>query len=110
MAVTDSDYRFIYVDIGSYRKDCHSAIFKNCSLCKSIVNGEQELPEAKFLPGMTNKQIPYCFVADEAFALYKHLPFGGHNLTISKRFFNYHLNRAKRYVECTFCIMQVENI
>nr|XP_022911162.1 protein ANTAGONIST OF LIKE HETEROCHROMATIN PROTEIN 1-like [Onthophagus taurus] len=107
MAVADSDYRFIYVNVGSYGKDCDSSIFKNCSLWKSILNGEQEVPEAKFLPGMTNKEVPYCFVGDEAFALHQHFlrPFGGHNLTITKRIFNYRLSRARRYVECTFGIL-----
>lgn len=28
LALVDSDYRFVYVDIGSYGKDCDSAIFQ----------------------------------------------------------------------------------
>lgn len=34
MAVADSNYKFVYVDIGSYGKDCDSAIFKRSSLWK----------------------------------------------------------------------------
>nr|CAI5869487.1 unnamed protein product [Callosobruchus analis] len=101
MAIADSDYRFIYVNVGCY------LIFKNCSLWKSILNGEQELPDAKFSQGMSNKKVPYCFVGDEAFALHQHLlqPFGAHNLNISKRIFSYRLSRARRVVECTFGIL-----
>jgi len=32
MGVADSNYRFIYVNIESYGKNCDSNIFKNCSL------------------------------------------------------------------------------
>lgn len=32
LAVVDSDYRFIYVDVGSFGKDSNSTIFLNSSL------------------------------------------------------------------------------
>lgn len=32
LAVVDSDYKFIYVDVGSFRKDSDSTIFKNYTL------------------------------------------------------------------------------
>ena len=51
MTVADSKYRFVYVDVGSYGKDCDSSIFKRSSLWQSIENKEQELPEEKPLPG-----------------------------------------------------------
>lgn len=107
MAVADSDYRFVYVDIGSYGKDYDSKVFKMSSLWKSIENKEQDLPSAQYLPRMPTFKVPYFFVGDEAFALHQHLlrPFSGHNLTISKRIFNYRLCRAWRYVECTFGIL-----
>lgn len=81
MAVADSDYRFIYVNIGSYGKDCDSHIFKNSALRTSIKNNEIEIPEEKCLLGSTIPKIPYFLVGDEAFALHEHLlrPYGGHN-------------------------------
>lgn len=39
-AVSDSNCRFIYVDIGSYGKDGHSTIFKECSLWKSMLSNK----------------------------------------------------------------------
>jgi hypothetical protein len=38
-----------------------------------------ELPEDKCLPGRENAKLPYFFVGDEAFALYRNLlrPYGG---------------------------------
>ena len=32
MAVAGTNYRFVYVDIGSYGKDCDSIIFKRSTL------------------------------------------------------------------------------
>jgi len=107
MAVADSKYRFVYIDVGSYGKDCDSSVFKRSSLWKSIENNEQQLPEAKSLPGIDSPKLPYFFIGDEAFGLHKHLlrPFGGTHLTVDKRIFNYRLSRARRFVECSFGIL-----
>lgn len=59
MAVADSEYRFIYVNIGSYGKDCDSKIFKRSLLWTSIENNEQDLPDEKSLPGITGPKLPY---------------------------------------------------
>lgn len=107
MAVADSKYRFVYVHVGSYGKDCDSSIFKRSKLWKSIENNAQQLPEERLLPGTESPNIPYFFVGDEAFGLHKHLlrPYGGKHLTVEKRVFNYRLCRARRYVECAFGIL-----
>ncbi|CAH1974324.1 unnamed protein product [Acanthoscelides obtectus] len=107
MAVADANYRFVYVDIGSYGKDCDSSIFKRSSLWTSIINNDHEIPIEKTVTGIDNCKLPYYFVGDEAFALHQHLlrPFGGSQLTIKKRIFNYRLSRARRYVECTFGLL-----
>jgi hypothetical protein len=49
-------------------------------------------------------RMQYFFIDDEAFGLHKHLlrPYGGSNLAVKKRMFNYRLCRARTYVECTF--------
>ncbi|GFG28223.1 hypothetical protein Cfor_06912, partial [Coptotermes formosanus] len=73
MAVADSNYRFIYVDIGSYGKDCDSQVFKRSSLWTSIQTKAIELPEDKCLPGSENAKLPHFFVGDEAFALHRNL-------------------------------------
>ncbi|CAF4908185.1 unnamed protein product [Pieris macdunnoughi] len=51
--------------------------------------------------------IPYVLVGDEAFGLSKHVmrPYGGQNLNVKQRVYNYRLSRARRYVECAFGIM-----
>lgn len=106
MAVADSKYRFMYVHLGSYGKDCDSSIFKRSNF-QSIENKEQQLLEEKPLPGTESPNIPYFFVGDAAFGLHKHLlrSFGGTHLTIDKRIFNYRPYRARIYVECSFGIL-----
>lgn len=106
MAVADSSYRFVYVDVGGYGKDNDSTAFKRTSLWQGIESNRIELPPAKNLPG-TNIISPYVLIGDEAFALHQHLlrPYGGSNLTVKKRVFNYRLCRARRYVEYAFGIL-----
>lgn len=107
MAIADSSYRFTFVNIGSYGKDCDSSIFKATKLWKSIESGSHNLPTEKCLPGTESPKVPYFFVADAAFGLHKHLlrPYAGTHLTVEKRIFNYRLCRARRYIECAFGIL-----
>nr|CAI5864378.1 unnamed protein product [Callosobruchus analis] len=69
MTIADSDYRFIYVNVGSYGKDCDFSIFKNCKLWKSVLNREQELPDATFFQGMSNKKVPARRVVECTFGI-----------------------------------------
>lgn len=59
MAVTDSNYSFIYTDIGSYGKDSNSSIFKRSWLWRSIEVNIQELPIEKCLPGTESPNALY---------------------------------------------------
>lgn len=106
MAVVDANYNFIYIDVGAYGKECDSAVFKETEFWKRIIGDKLNIPPPKQLPG-ADSELPYVFVADEAFALHQHLlrPFGGHQLDSIKKNFNYRLTRARRYVECAFGIL-----
>lgn len=88
MAVADANYRFVYVDIGSYGKDCDSSVFKRSSLWTSVIDNNLEIPIETNVIGIENHTLPYFFVRDEGFALHKHLlrPFGGSQLTEKKGF------------------------
>lgn len=106
MAVVDTNYNFIFVDIGAYGKDCDSNVFKETVFWKRLLNNTLNLPQPALIPE-TNFQLPYVFVADEAFALHKNVlrPFSGRELNETMSIFNYRLTRARRYVECAFGIM-----
>ena len=107
LAVADSEYRFVFVNIGAYGKDCDSSLFKETQLWRGIVNNDLPIPKPKPLsesiPGCT----PYVFVGDEGFGIHMNLmrPYSGKIMDQQKRVFNYRLSRARRYVECSFGIL-----
>jgi hypothetical protein len=38
LAVADSNFRFVYADAGSYGRDSHASIFRNCSLWQTLLH------------------------------------------------------------------------
>ncbi|XP_052744688.1 uncharacterized protein LOC128199405 [Bicyclus anynana] len=109
LAVVDSNYKFVFVDVGAYGKESDSTIFRNSTLYKILMRNELPLPDPQPLGNDHNNEppIPYVLVGDEAFGLSKHVmrPYGGSNLNVKQRVYNYRLSRARRYVECAFGIM-----
>ena len=63
-----------------------------------------ELPNERPLSGTEGPNVPQFFLGDEGFALNRNIlrAFGGSNLSVKKRVYNYHSCRARRYVECAF--------
>ncbi|KAJ8893047.1 hypothetical protein PR048_005628 [Dryococelus australis] len=94
MAVVDTNYDFIYVNVGAYGKDC------------SVQDETLNIPSPKSLPD-TEEALSSVFVGDEAFALNSNFlcPYGGRELDHVNQVFNYRLTRARRFVECVFGIM-----
>lgn len=97
MAVVDFDYNFVSIDVGSYGKDCDSAVFKKTQFWKSLIDNTLNIPTPCLIPN-TDYVLPYVFVGDEAFALHTNLlrPYGGKELTKEQKIFNYRLTRARR--------------
>lgn len=56
---------------------------------------------------ISNIHFPFILLSDETFGLSEHVMriYAGYNLTEKKSVFNYRLSRARRYIECTFCIL-----
>ena len=106
LAITDSKYRFIYVDIGAYGKESDSTIFHNSKLYDSLMKGSLPIPISKPLPGF-QEPVPFVFIGDEAFSISNNVmrPYSGKHLTVKQRIFNYRLSRARRYFECAFGIL-----
>ncbi|CAL1299596.1 unnamed protein product [Larinioides sclopetarius] len=70
-------------------------------LCSKKLN----IPNPTPLPPEGIK-VQYVFVADDAFPMQKHMrSYGGHNLSIKQKIFNYRLSKARKYVECAFGIL-----
>ena len=106
MAVADADYGFVVVDVGAQGKHSDGSIFANSIFGKRLKKDMLDLPPPGLLPG-TNERLPYAFVADEAFALHKHIMklYSGRDLSRPEKVFNYRLSRARRIVENAFGIM-----
>uniref|UniRef100_A0A1B6HZT2 DDE Tnp4 domain-containing protein n=1 Tax=Homalodisca liturata TaxID=320908 RepID=A0A1B6HZT2_9HEMI len=107
MAVTDADYKFVFIDVGSYGKCGDYTIFQQSALHQRILADTIDLPEDRAISSSSSTPIPFVFLADDAFSLSHRVlcPFIGKQLNDTKRTFNYPHCRARRYVECTFGIL-----
>nr|CAI5822799.1 unnamed protein product [Callosobruchus analis] len=73
LAIADSNYEFIYIDIGAFGKDSDSAIFEKSDFYRKMENNDLHLSKGKPLPGTEMPNIPLMFIGDEAFSLSKHV-------------------------------------
>lgn len=107
LAIADADYKFLFVDIGAYGKDCDSSILQGTEFWRRLISLELDLPDARPITPAMGLKVPYVFIADNAFSMNEHMlkDFSNHNLSIKQRVFNYRLHRARRYVECAFGIL-----
>lgn len=106
MADVDAQYRLTYIDVGCNGRVSDGGVFGRSTLYQALESGELPLPPPKCLPGRS-KEMPYFFVADDAFALRRYLikPYPFRGLSFSERVFNYRVSRARRVVENTFGII-----
>ncbi|XP_047034656.1 protein ANTAGONIST OF LIKE HETEROCHROMATIN PROTEIN 1-like [Helicoverpa zea] len=107
MALVDSEYRFIFADIGAQGRISDGGIFQNCLLWQKIDAGTINLPPDAPLPGR-EIDVPYVFLGDGAFALHKHImkPFpGNYNFNTMERTFNHKLSSSRVIVENVFGIL-----
>jgi len=100
MAISDAKYRFIIVDIGGEGRQS-DGVFRNSLIRNYIESALLKLPNPKPI-GINGPVLPYVLLADEAFPLTNFImrpyPRSG-KLDLSKKVFNYRLNRARRVVE-----------
>ena len=105
LALVDSDYKFIYVDVGANGATSDAGVFLNTPLRSALDNNLLGLPPREPLPGGDRE--PHFIVGDTAFPLKEYLqkPFPHRGLTHQERIFNYRLSRARRVVENAFGIL-----
>ncbi|CAN7946755.1 unnamed protein product [Ixodes hexagonus] len=107
MAVVDSKYRFVLVDIGAEGRQGDGGVFKASEIGQGLEQGTLNLPKTGLLPGCRMPRVvPCAFVGDEAFQLRPDFlrPYPAKDLADEKRIYNYRLSRARRCVENTFGI------
>ncbi|XP_072164397.1 uncharacterized protein [Diadema setosum] len=107
LGLVGPDYKFLYVDVGTNGRMSDGGVFAQSSLCRALNANLLNIPDAATLPGNDAVQVPYCFVADEAFPLRENImkPYARRNMTEEERIFNYRLSRARRVVENAFGIL-----
>lgn len=71
-ALVDSDYKFLFADIGNQGRIIDSGVFLNSFLWQKICPSDLNLPSAALLPGLII-DVPYVFLTDGAFALTTHI-------------------------------------
>jgi hypothetical protein len=114
LACANAKYEFVIVDAGAFGRQSDGGIFKNSAFGSAFERQEVPLPDPIPLPNTDYPEMPYVFVADEAFGLKTNMmrPFPGRDLNIAdeamvkeRRIFNYRLSRARRIIENTFGIL-----
>lgn len=108
LAIVDSDYKFIMVDVGSYGKDSDSTIFQSSLFYQKLIDNQLNIPGPKPLPGR-QQQTPHVFIGDGGFKLEPFLmrPFPNDVALqdVRKLKFNKRLSCARRIVESSFGIL-----
>ncbi|CAH1999221.1 unnamed protein product [Acanthoscelides obtectus] len=107
LALVDSDYCFIFADIGCPGRINDGGVYNQSVLKQKIDTNVINLPPPSPLPN-SNTNFPYVFLADAAFALSTHImkPFPGHHAVgTPERLFNQKLSSSRVTIENTFGIM-----
>jgi hypothetical protein len=107
LALVDSNYRFMLADFGTQGRISDGGVFRNSLLWQKVCSNTLNLPPPSPLPG-TDKNLPYVFVADGAFALNTNImkPFpGNQDVGTPKQIFNQRLSSARVVVQNVFGIM-----
>ena len=108
LAVASADYRFVMVDIGTYRSSNDSGVLNNIALFKCLKKKKLGVPPSKQLPNDTKEtHVPHVLLGDEAFPLHCDLmqTFARNALTNERCIFNYRLSRTRKLVEIAFDIL-----
>lgn len=108
MAMVDSQYRFLYIDVGSEGKASDGGIWARTTVQQMLNDPENplRLPGPSRIRGMDD-DLPYYMVGDDAFPLKYNLlkPYPQLNLNLRQRISNYRLSRSRRVVENAFGIL-----
>uniref|UniRef100_A0A803JJM1 DDE Tnp4 domain-containing protein n=1 Tax=Xenopus tropicalis TaxID=8364 RepID=A0A803JJM1_XENTR len=103
LAIVNAKYEFLMVDVGKNGRVSDGGAMEQTFFYQQLQNDQLHLPSNSD----SREGLNYAFVADEAFALHKHIlkPFPQKHLTMERRIFNYRLSRARRVVENAFGIL-----
>ncbi|CAN8031121.1 unnamed protein product, partial [Ixodes persulcatus] len=104
LAMCDSGYKFLYVDVGHCGGESDGGVFRRCQLSGALESNQLGVPET--LPG--GNVTPYVILGDEAIPLKLYLmrPYPKRSIkTDADKVLNYRLSRARRVIENAFGIL-----
>ena len=107
MAVADSNYRFVYIDVEAYSKHCDSSVFQRTQFYRMPTDGRLNVPQPALIQEGSDVKLPFVLVGNQAFSLTDNVlsPYKWHFLSDKKKIFSCRLCRARRFVECAFGIL-----
>ncbi|CAN2388613.1 nuclease activity [Pristimantis euphronides] len=99
MAVADSQYKFVAINLGAYGSTGNSWVLLTSEIGMQILWEGRMLSAPRALSGST-PPVPYFMVSDEAFPLKPNLlrPYLRRGLDAQRRIFNFRLSWARRVV------------
>lgn len=106
MALVDSDYRFLWIDVGCNGRISDGGVFDGCSLQQALARRSDMLPDPAPCPG-DERSTSFYVCADDAFPLQENLmkPFSHKDMLYERRIYNYRISRGRRVVENAFGIL-----
>eukprot|EP00057_Strongylocentrotus_purpuratus_P004884 XP_003729692.1 PREDICTED: uncharacterized protein LOC764491 [Strongylocentrotus purpuratus] len=99
MALVDSKYQFMWIDVGGVGHQSDAQIYNNSELKECIEAGTLGIPDPAPLPHDHEEHpMPYFFVGDDAFAMRTYMvkPYGRRNMVQQQKIFNYRLSGTGR--------------
>ena len=87
MAVVDSNYRFVYIAVGAYGKDCDSSVFRRTNFYRMLTDGRLNAPQPALIQEGSDVKLPFVLVGDQAFSLTDKVlrPYKEHFLSDTKK-------------------------
>ncbi|XP_052281075.1 putative nuclease HARBI1 [Dreissena polymorpha] len=106
LASVDSDYKFVWCDLGGYGSSKDAKIYNESEFLEMVQDGSIGFPDPQLFPNDT-VEMPFFLVGDDAFSLSENMqkPYGHRVLTRDERILNYRLSRARRVSENAFGIL-----
>lgn len=91
MAICDSNYKFVLIDVGAYGKFGDSGKFQNSNFYKKLQKNRLNIPKSHIFLKVNTTCLPYIFVGDEAFTLSTTMmcPYARNDLNVTKKPYNY---------------------
>lgn len=107
MAIVDAQYKLTMCDFGTNGRILDGGVLRNTVFFEKPKHNKLNIP-AEELVRNSSRNLPYVFVADDAFPLRTVMikPFRPADLnTYEKKIYNYRVSRARRIVENAFGIL-----